>query len=289
MTKTVLTGILLLFLSGIIQSQEWYLKSHIDYHIPITTQLSPEYFSASIYSSGESNHIPLHHDISKFSLARGFSYGLALVYKFNDVLGAEIGLDYFGLNKTFRPDDNTWDYRTGWKFKTIDALPTIVLYKTLNQLTFSSKFGVIVGFSSLEKSINCRKMQRTYKMKSRMSLGYSLGMEVDYPIDKKLALSVEASIDNLFYTPRKAILVHDDFGYMYYDGSGQIPACYKEIDYLKKISDPGSNKYYIDNENDDLYYSDLNKPSKRFAETLKLNSFHYGIGLIYKIERNEKN
>lgn len=310
----LLTIGLLLYLLGNLNAQTIYFKPHLRYHTPLTTQEAPEYFSGI---QPFPRPIFFKSNIQEFSLAKGFSYGGAIGVKTNKAFGFELGLDYFHNDDTFEPDD-TYSYPSKWNFQTFNITPTV----TFNQPIKSSKSrasikgGIILGISTLEKTLLIRENQLTYNFSPELSLGYLIGAEYNYSINQKFSINAEIGIQNQFYTPKEgnAININDENAYYlprtnrdYNNDKDNLPVYRTKIEYVKEIRDRDDiipNKYtsygygfniptttYQPNQ---YYYANSNiisqdRPSIRLRETLNLNSVYFSIGLTYNIRTNENN
>jgi len=279
--------LLLLCSAGSVPAQHFYFKPQLRYHVPLTSQEAPEFFDAAIVVPTGTGFYYTHIITQKkeFSLARGFSYGGIAGYMFNDKIGLELGLHYFQVKREFKSDDIVPHFpigSTSWQFRTFNATPSLVLMHTAGILTFSAKAGVLVGLTSLGRSIFFEDKRKTYKFNNSFSAGYSFGMEIGIRINKSSSLFAEAGIENQFYKPRKALIQYDDFTFYKIE---ELPVYLKEIIYVKKID---HEQVYYDNEHD-TYFTNYYKPLMRLKETLKLNSFYTGIGLKYNFGVHEKN
>jgi hypothetical protein len=282
-----LTLICLACITVAVQSQEFYLKPQARYHVPLTYQEAPELYNAAIVVATSTGYYYTYiiTQAKKFSLAKGLSYGGSLGYRFNNFIGAEISLHYFQIKEEFVSDDIPPHYPIGptaWQYRTINASPSLVIIEQIGRVRIAARSGIIIGRSSLGKSIIFEDKRKTYKFNPGLAWGYTFGLEFSYSLTHNVGLSLEAGIDNVFYKPRKAILKQDDFSYWDLD---ELPQYLKEIYYVRKVD---HERVYYDLLND-TYYTDSNKPLLRLRETLKVNSFYTGIGLCYRFGNHETN
>ena len=282
MKKPIVFAILLIFLFELLPAQDYYFKPNLKYHLSISKEPAPDFFTTPMPMSGLLLSIPAY--IDEFSLANGFSFGGIIGYKINDFLSLEFGIDYFG-NKESIVADKTFGLSlpvlTKWNLNTLNSIPTFVIGKNYGKSHFSAKAGLIIGLTSLKKTVSLDNFDQTFKMKANISKGYLFGFEYSTSFSRSLSFVAGCGVEELFYTPRKAVLIENEFSNRTID---ETYVYLKEIKYVKKIDNQiGSYDRYTN-----TYFESEDKPSVRLSETLILNSMYIEIGLIYKFKLNGK-
>ena len=286
MRHRFLISVLVACCTWIMNAQDFYFKPHVRYHTPLTSQESPDYFDAAIMVAAQTGYYYTYiiTSVEKFSLAEGLSYGGDLGYKISRNISAGIGLEYFEKKKEFKADDVAPHYPLGnisWQIRTWNAQPSILLTNEYGKITFNMRAGFVMGLTSLGKSIIFEEKRKTFKFNSSFSYGYTFGMEIGYSFSSKIGFNLEAGVQNLFYRPRKAILKQDNFSYWDLE---ELPPYLSKIIYVKEVK-----RQPVEYDGmHDIYYTDYYKPLRRLKETLKMNSFFTGIGIVYKFSLNEK-
>jgi hypothetical protein len=277
--KLLLIGTFILIIQSYpLFAQNNYIKTHIRYGIPASTQTAPEYFKAVIPQDMPNGYyyLPVNTWISRFSLAEALSGGVSYGIPLGEVLSFELGLDYMRTKSTIDVNDlnEDLDISTRWIYNSIYMTPALVFNKQMQNSIFSLKAGFITGLSNLRKSVFYDGGEVTYKLKLNMSLGYNFGIEYNYKINDQLGILAECGIENMFYTPAKAKMLEDDFDYYTLEDT---PEFVKNIKYYKKIDQLC---FFYDPLNLLIYKNDFS-PSARLRETLVTRRLYFGIGFVY--------
>jgi hypothetical protein len=282
MKKSILLVMLVTCSFELLPAQDYYFKPNLKYHLSLSKEPAPDFFTTPMPISGLLLAIPAY--ISEFSLANGFSFGGITGYKINDFLSLELGIDYFGNKESIVADKAfglSLPVLTKWNLTTLNSIPTFVIGKNYGKSHFSAKAGLIIGLTSLKKTVTLDDHNTTFKMKASISKGYMFGFEYSTGFSRSLSLVAGCGVEELFYTPRRAVLIENEFSNRTID---ETYVYLKEIKYVKKIDNRiGSYDRYTN-----TYFESVDKPSVRLSETLILNSMYIEIGLIYKFKLNGK-
>lgn len=272
------------------QSQQIYIKVYTQYHLAISSEPSPQYFDPGDLTNGYYVE-NVSSDIKDFSIASGFKYGGAVGYQFNDVLGIETGIDYFGTKRNIKADFAFFAFAatTKWDYQSIQASPSLTAKKTMNKSSLIIKAGPIIGMAWLKNTVQAGDyLSRTYLLEKHLTLGYTMGIEYDSKLSSTLSLLIECGLEHSSYTPSKAKLkainvpgstsVDDQSEYL------------KKIEYVKQVRNldvfPTYNNYNIYFANS--YNSNPAKPEIRIKQSINFNTAYLGIGFKYNIGGNEK-
>jgi hypothetical protein len=268
------------------QSQRLYLKTYARYHLSISAEPAPQYFYPGYLANGYGIGYNVSSDIESFSIATGFKYGGAAGYQFNNVLGIETSIDYFGTNRNIKADFAPFAYAatTRWNYHSIDATPSLIAKKAMNKSSLSIKVGPIIGMAWLKNTVDAGDyLSTTYLLEKHLIFGYSMGIEYDCKISSSISLFVESGLEHSSYTPSKARLEAIKL-----PGSTSVQEqseYRKKIEYVKQVRnlDAFPNYNYSNS-----YVSDQTRPEIRIKQSMVFNTAYLGIGVKYNLGGNEK-
>lgn len=271
MRKQMLIG--LLFLAELIQGQELYFKPYVKYNYSLSSQVAPEFFYVNIPFGYLRGYRSVGGTIEQFTLSSGYKYGGTVGYKFNDIIGVEIGLDYFNSKKTIESEEAfSFAGTTDWNLKSINSSPSFTFSKNYNKSVLTGKFGVLIGISWLDNAIYAKTIDcgRSYALSKNLCLGYVMGIEYTYLMMPHFAVSIECGIENYSYVPHSARLIENT-----------VPGAtfMKDIVYKDEIRDANC---YSDPDQGSFFYDQKNR-EVRIQEKIKMNSVYCSIGVKYII------
>lgn len=278
-------------------SAQMYVTTGGEFHVPIMTQQSPEYFSfveegpavvgGNNFFNGTDNRVNLQN--SKFSVAQGLNLHGAIGYTTKKLISFELGTSYFTNTKkqfsAFPQSSFSANGTSDWNYKNYSLLPAVAIGKRINKSDIRIKLFAGIGLSDLDVESYTRtygsgedKQFVRYSFGRSISYSYGFGLEYEYPVTDRIQLMANTGICNTYYTPKHADLVNTSRTYE------NLTVYQKEIDYEKNVKDT---KVLYDPFRGEYGY-DPEKPEVRAQETLKLNSFYFGIGLKFTFTGNEE-
>lgn len=271
---------LVLLQNGLASGQSLYMKAGGQYNVPVSKDPLPEYFSFNI--SGYLINVNVNFDNPDFSVAEGANAMWTFGYSFNDFLSLELGASYFSNTKkefiASPANKNGANGKTNWDYKNYNLLPAIVFSRAFNKSALDFKLYTGIGLSDLDvKATYDNLYYKNYTFNKSISYSYGYGMEYLYNLSPTIQLYANAGINNTFYSPKHAKMVASSGNFK------STSVFYNEIDYVKDISNISG--YYYNSH----FITDTDKPEIRTRETLKANSFYFGIGIKYTLIKNEKN
>jgi len=269
MKRTCYLLILILIKFTHLFSQGVYFKASSNYNISISKQQMPEYFTFQIYVPyGASISGDVNLSVEEFSIASGLNLQGAAGYSFKDFISFELKFSTFSNSeKKFKASKEhvfAFSGETEWNLCGYSLLPTVLFGQTFNKSTVNIFVYSGFGLSKLNIKALLNEDFREYKFDRSYTFSWGYGLEYSYSISKNFSLFTNIGINNTSYTPRKAKLTSSSYSMEY------LTTSQKEIEYLDEIN------------NLELGYNS-NSPEIRLRETLKLNSFYWGIGIKYTL------
>lgn len=265
-------------------SQSFYIKTGGSYTIPISKQITPDFFSflhglpnnGSFFSNSDLIYSGYHNiRVSDFSLANGINLQGTAGYVINDFISIELGASYFAnVKREFTAQGNVIPGgQTDWNYKNYTLQPGVQIGETFNKSRVSINLFAGVGISDLQVEASAGSMFSKYAFKKSFSYTYGYGLEYQFKPSSHVQFYMNAGITNTLYTPRQVNLIASSAPMTSFTASE------KQINYVKEIT------------NLQVYGSTqlTNMPEQRLRETLKLNSVYVGIGLKYTLKKDEKN
>lgn len=237
-------------------------------------------FEANTTTNYSFNYNPYNSSANKVevSLGKGFNFDGAIGYKFNKIIGAEIGVSYL------KGETTTWNfslYTSGvgiyhisrnYSSTMLRFIPTIVFsgdFKTINPY---AKIGAIIGSGSYlisqtttsDAANSSTTFQKT-KYDGGLAFGVYCGLGATYKINKHVFILGEITSTNLSYAAEKSELIVSTV-----DG----------VDMLPGLSVYDKQTEYVDSYNIGNTI-DPNKPSKGLKQNISFSSIGFNIGARY--------
>lgn len=258
-------------------NQGFYVKISSHYHTPVSYQNSPAYFQVPVNFTSSGRYELVYPKIEPdFSFAKGQSYEFKIGKIYSNNIGFEIGINSFNAHREYGQTSiavgGTNNYNSTYTtviiptmvsdFSTLYLKPAIIVAKNLKESSILMKGGLLLSNSKLTQTyLNLA----TYRMKNHLDLGYFMGIDYNLRLSNKIGFSFEIGIENLFYSPKEAILDNPNLNYPY-------TSTITYVDNYSSQTSPNVNAVSISNNN---------SSSILLTQTTKLNSLYFGMGLNY--------
>ena len=261
-------AIILFVFSNTIFAQKLYVSVNGGYN-----------FAANTTTNYSFNYNPYNSSANKVevSLGKGFNFDAAIGYKFNKIIGAELGVSYL------KGETTTWNfslYTSGVGINYISRnysstmlrfIPTLVFsgdYKTLNPYV---KIGAIIGSGSFLinqtgriDSIISSSSTQTTKYDGGLAIGVYCGLGAIYKINKNVSILAEITNINMSYAAEKSELIESKL-----NGVDQLPG----------MSISQKQEEFVDSYSSS--YSTTDKPRKGLKQNISFSSIGFNIGARY--------
>lgn len=237
---------LLMFISlfSIAAYSQFYINVGGGYNLGIATQ--------SLLANYESTNDIEKIENVKTSLGKGLNFGLNLGYMFNGNIGIDLQCSYLlGDETTGESEDNFtffdinyYDFeKISIKSQMFRVNPSIIIASGFEKLDPYAKFGVILGFGSINLNYLDEEYENNqledkevvkWKMDGGMAFGISSALGLMYHISDLISVYGELDLVGMSYAPIKGVMTEYTV-----NGSDQLPNLTtddKEIDFVDDIT-----------------------------------------------------
>lgn len=206
------------------------------------------------------------------SLGKGFYFGGAFGYMFNENIGAELGISYL-LGDMFKAKSISISQITDYTLssKMLRIIPSIVIVSGFEKFNPYAKFGLVIGSSSIIYGLNDNYDGDIWVTKMKyfggLAFGLSSSIGATFDLNDKISFFGELNMINLSYAPTKGEIIEASF-----NGVDKLPILIiyeKEIEFVDRVT------YNFEN----YPYPDYSKPRKELKKKFPFGSFGVNVGL----------
>ena len=226
--KLKLALVALLFSSTGLFAQGFYISANAGYSFAMNGQrgFNSNTHRESVYDNiGNNSSSTFTEESVNYSYGKGFNFGGAIGFEFNDYLGVELGLDYLygGKNTTknmgsytdISPSGTTVDLYSNSSSsysRMFRVIPRLVISPNFEKLNPYIKVGVVLGFGSFysdSESENTFTLHQDHtssisrKSYGGIAIGFNSSLGVNYKLSDKICLFGEMSYIGMSYAPEK--------------------------------------------------------------------------------------
>jgi len=275
--KLKLALVALLISSTGIFAQNFYISANVGYSFPMNGQRTG--FNNTHQESindyvGNTTSFSTTYESVNFSLGKGFNFGGAVGFEFNDYLGVELGLDYLlgGKNTAESTSKHTEILQTStnvYTFNTTNSsysrmfrvIPRLVISPNFEKINPYIKIGVVLGFGSFYSDYDSESttsgtsnqtQSTSRKSSGGMALGFNSSFGVNYYLSDKMSVFGEVSYIGMSYAPEKTSSTKGEV-----DGEDILPSTpvsRKEWEYVDELT-AVQNSSNMDEPTKQLYFS----------------------------------
>ena len=257
-----------------VMAQGAYFTLGAGYNLPTSTQtLDALSFSDEIMTENTTTYKQ-----NYVSLGKGLSVGGAFGYKFNENIGAELGISYL-MGSTWESKMAYSDFATSMtrtneiSSKMTRINPQFVISMEANKLTPYAKVGLLLGMGSM--SLNSKVeyldgvVEQTTIFNGGVATGFTTTIGASYAINDKISLFGDLNMVNMSYSPTKGIMTK------YAENGVDLLSLMDPIDKEIQFVDT-----YVE---DDNIQPSITEPSKALKIKFPFSSVGVHIGVKYTL------
>jgi len=233
--KTLVVFLLAVLITDTVKAQSLYVRLNTGYAFATGAHEMEDFTNVTYNSQGASE------EQIKVSFGQGLNFGAIVGYKFNDNMGAELGVSMMkGSKFTSKIDDLEDDYtaETSLSGDMIKINPSFVLFSGMDGVNPYAKFGFAVGIGKIKGEYNENDDNDIINFKMEMdggsAIGITAGLGVIIDINDKMSFFTELNTLNMSYAPTKGRLTE-----VTYNGQNLLDfmsTSEKEFEFVDKLS-----------------------------------------------------